>query len=145
MKNWLVILILLILPALSVFAQEEQAPQQPEEGSKIQQRMREYIQDKLHLSRDEADKFSPVFLRYFREFVQTHREFKGDRLILQQKIIELRLRYRPEFRQVMQEQKADRVYLYEDEFRKKAMEIIKENRRARMDKPPLRTNRVLLQ
>jgi hypothetical protein len=145
MKNWLVILILLILPALSVFAQEEQVPQQPEEGGKIQQRMREYIQDKLHLSRDEADKFSPVFVRYFREFVKTHRQFKGDRLILQQKIIELRLRYRPEFRQAMQEQKADRVYLYEDEFRKKAMEIIKENRRARMDKPPLRTNRVLLQ
>ena len=136
MKKWLLILSLFLLPALAAFSQEED--NQPE-GGKIVVRMREYIQKNLGLSRAEAQKFTPVFVRYFREFSQTHRLHKGDRLILQQKIIELRLRYRGEFRQILQEQKANKVYHYEDEFRKKAKEIILENRRERMP-PRIKTN-----
>ena len=125
MKKWLVILTLLIAPCISVFAQEQVPNQEPE--GRLQQRMREYIQDKLRLSKKETDKFSPVFMRYFRDFAKTHRENRTDKLILQQKIIELRLKYRDEFRQVIEEQKANRVFHYEDEFRKKTIELIKEN------------------
>ena len=142
MKKWLVILTLLIAPCISVFAQEEVPNQEPE--GRLQQRMREYIQDKLRLSKKETDKFSPVFMRYFRDFAKTHRENRSDKLILQQKIIELRLKYRDEFRQVIEEQKANRVFHYEDEFRKKTIELIKENRRERPGKPPpMRNNRVI--
>ena len=142
MKKWLFILLLFLLPGFAAFAQEDEAGQ---EGGKIPERMREYVQDRLGLSRQEAEKFSPVFLRYFREFAQTHRENKGDRLILQQKIIELRVRYRGEFRQILDEQKANKVYVYEDEFRKKAIDIIRENKRMRLETRPLRRNRVLFQ
>ena len=104
--------------------------------------MKEYIQSKLGLSRTETEKFSPVFIRYFREFAQTHKQNRADRLILQQKIIELRLRYRGEFRQIMDEQRANKVFQYEDNFRQEAVRIIKENRSDRV--PPRRT-RALLQ
>jgi hypothetical protein len=87
MKNWLIILTLFILPGFA-FAQDEEDTQ---EGGKIPERMKVYIQNKLGLSRKEADRFAPVFFRYFREFAKTHRENRGDRLILQQKIIELSL------------------------------------------------------
>lgn len=138
MKKWLLILFLFLLPGFAVFAQNEEPAQG---GDKIQERMREYIQKNLGLSKNESERFSPVFVRYFREFTQTHRLYKTDKLIFQQKIIELRLRYRGEFRQIMDEQRANKVYRYEDEFRQKAREIILENRRDRV--PPRRTRALL--
>jgi hypothetical protein len=143
MKKWLLILTLFLAPAIA-FAQEDETNPDQDAGGKLQQRMREYIQDKLRLSKKESERFSPVFVRYFRDFSKTHRENRGDKLVLQQKIIELRLRYRGEFRQVIEEQKANRVFHFEDEFRKKAIEIIKDNRRERMGKPTLRNNRTTL-
>ncbi len=137
MKKWL--LILFLLPCVAVFAQSDEPAQ---DAGKIQERMKEYVQHKLKLSKSEVEKFTPVFVRYFREFAQTHKQNKGDRLILQQKIIELRLRYRGEFQQIMDEQRANKVYRYEDEFRQEAVRIIKENRRDRM--PPRRVNTILL-
>jgi hypothetical protein len=136
MKKWLLILFLFLLPGLAAFAQNEQ------QAGKIQERMNEYIQHKLGLSRAETEKFSPVFMRYFREFAQTHKQNRGDRLILQQKIIELRLHYRGEFRQIMDEQRANKVFQYEDNFRQEAIRIIKENRGDRV--PPRRSRAILL-
>jgi hypothetical protein len=124
MKKWFIILFVYSLPLIS-FGQDNDSI--PDEG-KIPDRMKTYIQDKLGLSRKEADRFTPVFLRYFREFARTHRENKSDRLVLQQKIIELRLRYRGEFRQILDEKRANKVYFYEDEFRKQAIRIIRENK-----------------
>jgi hypothetical protein len=106
MKRWLIILSFLI-PGFAAMAQNEEPNLQ--EG-KIQERMREYIQHKLNLNRNEAERFTPVFVRYFREFAQTHRQHRGDRLVMQQKIIELRLRYRGEFRQVLDEQRANKFF-----------------------------------
>ncbi len=144
MKKWFAILIVLFMAGTAVQAQNDNDDPTPQE-SKIRERMQEYIQNRLNLSRNEAERFTPVFVRYFREFAQTHRTYRGDRLILQQKIIDLRLRYRNEFRQVIDEQRANKVYHYEDEFRKKAMEIIRENRRDRIGNKPLQRNRSLLQ
>jgi hypothetical protein len=123
MKNVLVILVLLF----SGFVMKAQENDDPK-ADKIRDRMSSYIQEKLGLSKDEADKFTPVFVRYFREFRQTHRDFKDDKLILKQKIIELRIRYRTEFRTIMAEQKANKVYVFEDQFRKEALDIIQKQR-----------------
>ncbi len=138
MKKWLPIFILFFLAGFASFSQQDETNQ---EGAKIAERMREYIQINLGLSKNEAERFSPVFMRYIREFVQTHRENRDDRLILQQKIVELRLRYRTEFRQIMDEQRANKVFQYEDKFRIEVIKIIKENRRNRM--PPGRVRSVL--
>ncbi len=144
MKKWFVILSLLFIPGSVVLAQGDTEDPTPQE-SKIRDRMQEYIQNRLNLSRNEAERFTPVFVRYFREFAQTHHTYRGDRLVLQQKIIDLRLRYRTEFRQVIDEQRANKVYHFEDEFRRKAAEIIRENRRDRMEGKPLRRNRSMVQ
>jgi hypothetical protein len=138
MKNYFLILIL-FLTGLSAVAQDED-----DKGGKIRDRMNEYIQNKLGMSKNEAEKFTPVFLRYFREFNQTHRENRGDRLVLQQKIIELRLRYRSEFKQIMDEQRANKVFVYEDDFRKEAIRIL-EIRRDRLGENPARRFRSLLE
>jgi hypothetical protein len=139
MKKYLLILIL-FFAAFAGYAQDDG----DDKGSKIRDRMNEYIQDRLSLSRKEAEKFTPVFLRYFHEFRQVHRDFKEDNLILKQKIIDLRIRYRSEFRQIMDEPRANKVFVYEDEFRKKARQIL-ENRRDRLEGKPIQRNRSLLQ
>ena len=137
MKKWLLIFFVVFLSG-HAFAQNEEGQPEP----KIQERMRQYVQNKLGLSKAEAERFSPVFVRYMKEFAQTHRTNKGDRLVLQQKIIELRLRYRGEFRQIMDEQKANRVYKIEDDFRQEVVRILKENKREH--NPAVRRNRSVL-
>lgn len=145
MKKWIIILIMSLVPGISLMAQTTDTEEPTPQESKIRERMQEYIQNRLNLSRNEAEKFTPIFVRYFREFAQTHRAFRTDKLILQQKIIDLRLRYRTEFRQVMDEKRANQVFKHEDDFRKEAIQIIRENRRERLERGGLRRNRSLLQ
>lgn len=139
MKKWLLILTIVLLPGVAAWAQDDDSEKHG--GAKIQERMREYIQNKLGLSKAETEKFTPIIVRYFREFAQTHRQNKGDNLILKQRIIELRIRYRTEFRQILDEQRANKIYKYEDEFRQEAIRIIKENRRER---GPVRRTRTMV-
>ena len=138
MKKYFIILIL-FFTGLATYAQEE-----GDDKAKIRDRMSEYIQDRLGLSKNEAEKFSPVFLRYFQEFKQIRRENRTDNLILKQKIIDLRIRYRTEFRQIMDEPRANKVFVYEDEFRRKAIQML-ETRRDRLGEKPLQRNQSLLQ
>ena len=84
MKTYFIILIL-FFTGLAARAQDE-----GDDKGKIRDRMNEYIQDRLGLSKREAEKFSPVFLRYFQEFRQIRRENRTDNLVLKQKIIDLR-------------------------------------------------------
>lgn len=144
MKKFLLILTVFIGSLATGMAQTEPEDVNPQE-SKIRERMQEYIQNRLNLSRNEAEKFTPIFVRYFREFAQTHRSFKGDKLVLQQKIIDLRIRYRTEFRQIMDEQRANRVFKHEDEFRQEVVRMIRENKRERMESRPLRRNRSIVE
>lgn len=139
MKKYFIILIL-FFSGLAVHAQDEN----DDKGGKIRDRMIEYIQDRLGLSRNESEKFAPVFLRYFQEFRQIRQQNRDDKLILQQKIIDLRIRYRDQFRQIMDEPRANKVFVYEDEFRRKAIQIL-ETRKDRLGGKPFQRNRSLLQ
>ena len=139
MKYYFIILILLFT-GLAGYAQEEG----DDKGAKIRDRMNEYIQDRLGLSKREAEKFSPVFLRYFQEFKQIRRENRTDNLVLKQKVIDLRIRYRTEFRQIMDEPRANKVCVYEDEFRRKAIQML-ETRKDRLGGKTLQRNQSLLQ
>ena len=85
--------------------------------------MNEYIQKRLNLTDDEAKKFTPVFLQYFREWRQTIKDNKGDKLILQQKIVDLRLRYRTQFREILGERRGNQVFNQQDNFIKELREI----------------------
>ena len=138
MKKSLIILILLFA-GLATYAQDER-----DDKGKIRDRMSEYIQDRLGLSKREAEKFSPVFLRYFQEFRQIRRENRTDNLVLKQKIIDLRIRYRSEFRQIMDEPRANKVFVYEDEFRRKVIQML-ETRKDRLGEKPIPRNQSLLQ
>ncbi len=93
----------------------------------------------------EADKFSPVFLDYFNELRQANQTYKGDRLVLQQKIVDLRIRYRNQFKPIMGEKRSNDVFKYEHDF----VNEVKQLRQDRMQKRggddrPVKRNKGLL-
>lgn len=117
-KKYLLILSLFLSTAMVAFAQDD-----PEDrGGKLQERMKTYIQKRLSLTRNEADRFSPVFLRYLMELRRTHRENIADKPMLQLRVAELRIRFRDEFKQIMDEQRANKVFDIQREFERKAIE-----------------------
>ena len=127
MKIILYIFCFFLLNTSSVLAQDEEG-----QGSKIRERMTEYIQKRLSLSKSEAEKFGPVFLNYFNELRKTNQEHKGDRLVLQQKTVELKLNYRDQFKTIIGEKKSNDVFLYEREF----INEIKQLRNERLQNKP---------
>lgn len=91
-------------------------------GGKLRDKMIEYIQNKLSLSRAEAEKFQPMFLDYLKDMRNTKQQFRGDKLILQQKIVDLRIRYRDQFKPIIGEKRSNAVFQHEREFVEKAIE-----------------------
>jgi hypothetical protein len=138
MKKFFIILCMLVSTGLTVAAQDTE--ETDDRGGKLQQRMKEYIQKRLGLSRNESEKFSPIFLRYIMELRKTHRDNRHDKPLMQLRVAELRIRFRNEFKQIMDEQRANKVYEYQREFENKVREEIKERR---LDKNPIRRNQVL--
>ena len=134
MKQILYILSFTLFLSAGSFAQDGDGGN----GEKIREKMTEYIQKRLNLSKSEAENFQPLFMQYFNELRRTNQQFKGDRLVLQQKIIDLRLRYRDQFKPIMGEKRSNDVFLYEKNF----IEELKDLRQERMqhNRPSKRLN-----
>ena len=138
MKKFLLILTLVLLTGSALHAQDE-------ENDRIRDKMREFIQKRLNLSRNEADRFTPVFVRYFREWRQTLKENRDDVLVRQQRIVELRIRYRTEFRDIVGEKRSNDVFKKQDEFIQGIQKMREEQIRSRKDDRPNKRFRNLLE
>ena len=95
-------------------------------ADKVRERMTEYIQQRLDLSKSEAEKFGPVFIDYFNELRKTNQDYKGDRLVLQQKVTDLRVRYRDQFKNIIGDKKSNDVFSYERDFIDEVKQLRKE-------------------
>lgn len=85
-------------------------------GARVRERMTEYIEKRLGLNKSEAGQFGPVFLNYYNALRKTTQEHKGDPLLLQQKVAELRLNYRGQFKNIVGEKRSNDVFTYERDF-----------------------------
>lgn len=121
------------------------AQAQDDDNDRIRDKMREFIQRRLNLSRNEADRFSPVFIRYFKEWRQALRENKNDGLVRQQRIIDLRLRYRTEFREIVGDKRSNDVYKQQDIFVREITKMRNEQIKARSDGRTNRRQNILIQ
>jgi hypothetical protein len=128
MKKLLIIAGLIIFAALHTVAQDD-----TDGNERIRDRMKEFIQKRMNLSRSEAERFTPVFIRYFREWRQTLRDHRDDGPMRQLKIAELRIRYRTEFRDIVGEKRSNEIYrqqeIFIDELQKIRQERIKRDDR----------------
>ena len=123
MKKLLYILSFILFSWMSASAQDDNN----EQNDRIREKMKEFIQKRLRLTKTETDKFSPVFIRYFNEWRQALRNREGvPRLDLQQRIVELRIRYRNEFREIVGERRSNQVYENQEIF----IEGLRNNQRA---------------
>jgi len=130
MKKILYILIFIFSLSSVSFAQDDQ---DSDAGGKLRDKMIEFIQNKLGLSKAEAEKFQPVFLDYLKEMRSTKQQFKGDKLILQQKIADLRIRYRDQFKPIIGEKRSNEVFQHEHEFVEKVKQEINDRRENRIE------------
>jgi hypothetical protein len=128
MKKYLYILILVLLPAVSMFAQDEDNSGNEEQANRMREKLTEYIQKRLNLTKAEAEKFTPVFVRYFNDLRKTSIQNRGDAILRQQKVAELRLRYRDEFKPIIGDSRANRVFVAEREFIKIAKDVMLDRR-----------------
>ncbi len=120
MKKILFILSLLLITSTIIFAQNDEG------DDRIRDKMREYIQLRMRLTRGEAERFTPVFVRYFNEWRNTLKENRTDRLILQQKVVELRLRYRGEFKEIIGDRRSNEVFEHQERFIKELKNLRQE-------------------
>jgi hypothetical protein len=130
MKRFLLILTLALFAGFAAKAQDD-------DNEKIRDKMREFIQKRLDLSKDEAQKFTPVFIRYFKEWRQNLKE--SDILLRRQKITEIQIRYRTEFREIVGEKKSNEIYrqqkIFIDNLQKVRDDQIKSRREKIQNKP----------
>jgi len=133
--------ILYIVGFLLAFAVTSFAQQDENNGAKVSERMREYLQKRLNLSNAEADRFGPLYMEYFTELRKTNNQYKGDRLVLQQKTADLRLRYRDQFKKVVGDKRSNDVFIYERDFVDEVRKIRQERLQGRSEgKPGKRKN-----
>ncbi len=105
--------------------------------------MREFIQKRLNLTRNEAERFTPVFIRYFREWRQNLRE--PDILLREQKITEVKIRYRTEFREIVGEKRSNEVFRQQKIFIDNLQKIRQEQIRNRKDDRPNKRFRAIIE
>jgi hypothetical protein len=67
---------------------------------------------------------------------QTNQQFRGDRLVLQQKIVDLRLRYREQFKPIMGEKRSNDVFVYERDFINEVKQLREERIQNRLENTP---------
>lgn len=106
---------------------------QDDGGGKLRDRMIQYIQDKLGLTKSEAEKFQPVFLDYLKDMRSTRQQYKDDRILLQQKVADLRVHYRDQFKPIIGESRSNDVFKHEREFIDQAKQELLERRENRID------------
>ena len=138
MKKLLVILGLSFFTSTACFSQAGD-----NDNDKIREKMSEFIQRRMGLSRAEAEKFNPVFMRYFREWKTTIQANRNDRPMLQLRIAELRIRYRSDFKDIVGEKRCNQIYDHQEVFIHEIHEIQK-LRQEELGRRPIRRTRLMV-
>ena len=139
MKKILIILGLSFFTAIACFAQDDGGDNG--NNDKIREKMSEFIQRRMGLSKAEAEKFNPVFMRYFKEWKTTIRDNRNDRPMLQLRVAELRIRYRNEFKDIVGEKRCNQIYDHQEKF----IQELKQLRQEQLDRRPVRRTRSLIE
>jgi len=132
---------LLIIFGLSLFTSACFAQADDGDNDKIREKMSEFIQRRMSLSKAEAEKFNPIFLRYFREWKTTIRDNRNDRPLLQLRVAELRIRYRNEFKGIVGEKKCNQIYDHQEVFIHEMQKLRKEQ----LERRPIRRTRLMIE
>jgi hypothetical protein len=132
---------LLIIAGLFFFTAQAWAQEEDNPNDKIREKMSEFIQRRMGLSKAEAERFNPIFLRYFREWKSTLQANRDDKPLLQLRVAELRIRYRNEFKDIVGEKRCNQIYEHQEVFIKEVRRL----RQEQLDRRPLRRNKLMIE
>jgi len=135
MKKLLVILGLSFFTSTACFSQAAD-----NNNDKIREKMSEFIQRRMGLSKAEAERFNPVFMRYFREWKTTIQTNRNDRPMLQLRIAELRIRYRTEFKDIVGEKRCNQIYDHQEKF----IQEVRRFNEEQINRRPIRRTRLMV-
>jgi len=133
MKN-----IFLILISLLLF---DSLQAQPPLGERIPEKMNLFIQKRMRMTGGEREAFGPVFARYQKEWRETMRKTREDRLLARQQLIELQIKYRKEFSPIVGENRVIQIYDLQEDFIRILRDVQQERNRdgrgpGKMGPPP---------
>jgi hypothetical protein len=133
MKN-----IFLILISLLLF---DSLQAQPPLGERIPEKMNLFIQKRMRMTGGEREAFGPVFARYQKEWRETMRKNREDRLLARQQLIELQIKYRKEFSPIVGENRVIQIYDLQEDFIRILRDVQQERNRdgrgpGKMGPPP---------
>lgn len=92
------------------------ADAQPPMGERIPEKMNLFIQKKMRMTGGEREAFGPVFARYQKEWRETMRKNREDRLLARQQLIELQIKYRKEFSPIVGTKRVIQIYDLQEDF-----------------------------
>lgn len=116
-----------------------------------------FLTDRLNLSPEEAKEFWPVYNKYSEELEQLRKGRRDNiintkqniddmkdseiekivdgEIIYRQSELEILKKYHPQFKRILPIKKVGQLYRAEDDFKRKLLEMIKERREDRMNRP----------
>ncbi len=112
-------------------------------GKRIADRMATFIERKMRLTEQERNGFTPLFIRYEKDYRETLRNHRDDRLLLQQRLIELQIRYRKEFGLVVGDRRVIEIYDLQQYFIRALRDLQQERRGGPGARRPLPPGRPL--
>jgi len=110
-KKFTLILVLFINNYYFCFSQP---PQDIKRADSVQI---EYLTKELELTPDESEKLWPVYNSYKNEIRNIRKEEKGDQIVLEEKVLNVRKKYKDDFRQVLgSDERVNRLFVAEKNF-----------------------------
>ena len=143
---------LLLLLSFQLAAQNKRPVKERMESMKIG-----FLTDRLNLSPEEAKEFWPVYNKYSDELEALRKERRENiintkqsidemkdteiekivdgEIIYRQNELEIIKKYHPQFKRILPIKKVGKLYRAEDDFKRRLLEMIKERREDRMNRP----------
>jgi hypothetical protein len=112
MRKLLLILFLFLSSAYICNAQDGN-----KDKEKIEAVRTAYITNQLNLTPEEAQKFWPIYNRYFGEVKKAQQESPNDIVAFQEKLVNIRKKYKADFKSVLgTDERVNKVYTAEAKF-----------------------------
>lgn len=115
---------------ISFFLIQSNLLAQPPAEERIPEKMSVFIAKRMQLSENEMGQFKSVFARYHKEWRESMKKYREDRLLMQQQVIELQIKYRKEFAPIVGERRVIRIYDLQQDF----IRILRDVQRDRMQR-----------
>jgi Skp family chaperone for outer membrane proteins len=97
-----------------------------------------YLTKQLNLTQDEAQKFWPVYNRYFAELKQAHSDLKGKELEFQERTLNIRKQYASDFKKVLNsDERVNKMFTCERNF----VKLLRDEMRNRQQMRGMRQDR----